>query len=344
MNYQDKVVFTFCAYLKNGYGSISFKSLFEGEHRPLDPFKYLKDNFSSELDNVEVFFNKLVENKIGYICYWEDNYPKKLQQLLNPPIIIFYKGDISLLKKGVMGIIGTRKHTDLGGANAASFTKELVRQYVIASGLAFGIDSIANKISLEIPGKSIAVVPGSLIKPHPHQNQWIYNKILDSGGLAISEFPFTTAIAKGSFVLRNRILAGIVDSLLVIESSEDGGSIITAKIAHSIETSIYAIPGNIDWKDYEGTNNLIKREMARLVTSPVDILKQENKIIISDPKFIPTTEEALVLHCIKTNGDLEAVCNKLDGKISFEMICDIMLNLEMNGIITRNISGTYRVI
>ena len=147
MNYQDKVKFTFCAYLKEGFGCQTFHKLFKESKSEDEFFLYLKHNFQSELPKLQEFLEKLDKYNIKYICYWEETYPEKLKQLVNPPIILFYIGNISLLKEDVMGIIGTRKPSDLGIKNALYFSKELVKHFVIASGLAFGVDIIANKVS-----------------------------------------------------------------------------------------------------------------------------------------------------------------------------------------------------
>jgi len=343
MTNEEKILYTICAYLRPNFGPMKFKDVINS-NKIKDPFAYLKDNFNPELALAFKFLEKLKANAIGLKCVWEEEYPKRLKLLPNAPIIIFYKGNIEIASQEIISIVGTRKCTPMGIKYAKEFTEELSKYSVICSGLAFGIDSIAGLISTKRESKSIAVLPGSLINPTPRSNKYIFNKIVDSGGLVLSEYPFTEDFTKGAYIARNRIIAGVAQTILLIESPLDGGSLTTCRIGHSNNTDVYTIPANIDLVTFQGNNFLLKTLVAKAVTTPFDIINWGSKeLMLSNIEISLNSEEKEVVDIIRTYDDYDSICLALKGKISFDRIYDIILNLEMGGIITRNYSGRYSI-
>jgi len=343
MTNQEMIILTFCAYLTKGCGSVSFKKLLD-KYTKDDLFTYLKGIYSSKISEASDLILRLRNHEIGYCCIWQDIYPRSLFNSYAPPIVIFYKGDISIASEEIVSIVGTRNCSDLGRKYAKNFTKVLSQYFVIASGMAFGIDAIVNKTSADCKGKSIAVLPGSLLEPYPSGNRYVFDGILRSGGLVISEYPFNADYNAGSFISRNRIIAGLASNIILIESPSKGGSLSTCSIGFSNSCHVYAIPANIDLRSFEGNNNLIKSQIAQIITSPYDIVNSKDKLIVQTKTYSLSYDENLILDVIKINSNFDSICLSLKGKITFDKVYDIMLSLEMNGIIARNISGKYSLI
>lgn len=343
MTHQEKLLLTICGYLSEDLTLKSSKDLLE-KLKVDNYLLYLKDNFSNKLSEAEKLLLKINRDSIGAVCIWEDFYPENLRSLPNPPSIIFYKGNPELLKNKILAVIGTRKASSMGISYAKTFTKELVSYFTIASGMAYGIDSAASNTSVDLGYGGVVVLPGSLINPYPVSNRYLFNKILNNNGLVISEHPYLDPLYKSSFIIRNRIIAGISDSILMIESPSKGGSLTTCKIGIDNNRHIYTLPANISLVSFEGNNNLIKYGIASLVTSPGDLLDLRDRKLYFNKTRNFSYEEKLVLDAIKDNSQFDTIYISLKDKLEFNKVYDIMLNLEMNGIIAKELTGLYRVI
>ncbi len=211
---------------------------------------------------------------IKYISQHDEIYPKSLLKLSNPPIGLFAKGEITLLKEElIVAVVGSRKMTSYGNQVSQLFVEELVRAgAVIISGLAMGIDAAAHSAALESNGKTIAVLGNGVNVPYPQENFSLYEKILSSNNLIISEYPPDISPTKGSFPARNRIIAALSRAVLIPEAVKDSGSLITATNAIELGIPIFAVPGQITSQQSQGTSYLIQNG-AKLVIEPEDILK-----------------------------------------------------------------------
>ena len=199
-------------------------------------------------------------------------YPNKLKLIYDPPELLYCLGDIRLLNEPSIAIVGTRNASNYGKRIAYNLSQELSKRGVtIISGLASGIDSYAHEGAFKNVGKTIAVLGSGIDIIYPKENEDLYKSIIKNGGLIVSEFPLGTKPEKDNFPKRNRIISGLSDGVVVVEAKKKSGALITADLALEQGRSVFAVPGNIDSQNSEGTNNLIK-EGAVPVTSYLDIL------------------------------------------------------------------------
>jgi len=202
-------------------------------------------------------------------------YPKKLKRLADSPRQLFMDGDCGLLNSPtpVLAVVGSRKTSAYGQVVTKQLVKEIAaRGVIIVSGLAFGVDSLAHKATLEVGAKTIAVLPGGLDNIYPRNHIGLARQIVEKGGLLISEFPPKTDIFKHNFIARNRIIAGLADGILITEAAIKSGSLHTANFGLEIGLDIFAVPGPITNINSAGCNNLIKSG-ARPVTEASDVLE-----------------------------------------------------------------------
>lgn len=212
----------------------------------------------------------------------DEKYPQRLLGTKNFPTEIYAIGNIELLNaKYTVGIVGARKCTDYGRRVSNEFAKKLSEKGIcIISGMATGIDGIAHNAAIEENGKTVAVLGSGLNHIYPPENEWLFYKILEKGGCIISEYPPETEPDNKNFPVRNRIISGLSDAVLVVEATHRSGSTITAKYAKNERKVIYAIPNNIYCTTGIGTNRLIQ-DGAILVTKPIQIIDKVKKIEIS---------------------------------------------------------------
>lgn len=230
-------------------------------------------NYNKNLKEAEEILKYCLENNINIIKYTDFQYSNRLKNIYDYPILLYAKGNVSLLNsKCIVSIVGTRKCSEYGKYITEKFSFLLSQNgYTIASGMANGVDSYAHKASIKVEGKTIAVLGSGVDYIYPKENRSLYMKILESNGLIISEYSPKTKPIPQFFPMRNRIISGISDKILITEAGKKSGSIITANIAIEQGKDVYAIPGNITNKYSEGTNELLK-DGAILVTSIEDII------------------------------------------------------------------------
>ncbi len=211
---------------------------------------------------------------------------KQLQIIENSPKEIFYKGNIDLLNKGIIAVVGSRKPSKYAKNMCNIFVKKLIENgFVIASGLAVGIDGLAHTTCIENGGKTIAVLAGGIDEIYPEENVQLAQSILETEGLIISEENFDTETNNKNFPIRNRIISGISMAVLVIESAYRSGSNITARYAKKQNKKLFAIPYNIGTKGIGGMRRLLELN-AKLVYDPEQMINEigniENKVKIDN--------------------------------------------------------------
>lgn len=200
-------------------------------------------------------------------------YPQKLRNIKNAPKRLYYKGNLELLNEDSISIIGSRRMSDYGEKVARKFAKELaLRDIVVVSGMAIGIDRVAHEETLNYGGKTIAVLGSGFNRVFPKENIDIYHRIIENRGLVISEYEANVEPCSKNFPARNRIVSGLSKGVLVVEAAHRSGTSITAKIAKEQGRNVYAIPGRIDLKQGTGVNRLICNG-AKMVVSVNDILE-----------------------------------------------------------------------
>lgn len=200
-------------------------------------------------------------------------FPEPLKHIPNPPKQLYARGVLDLLKTPCFALVGTRANTPSGKRNAIHFTRGLVSYgLTTVSGLAFGIDAIVHEATLDHGGKTIAVLGCGIDRIYPSYHENLANRILQEGGLILSEYPPDTITFPSNFALRNRIISGISLGVLIIEAPEGSGALITARHAFDQNRDVFALPGSLDNENMEGNNKLIASDMARLVRTPEEIM------------------------------------------------------------------------
>jgi DNA processing protein len=240
-----------------------------------------KFDFSSIQTKVDEQLKLIEKLNVNVVSFWDDNYPNKLKNIFYPPIFLFTKGDISLLKSNSIAVIGTRTPTKYGKESAQYFATNLVKAgLVVTSGLAYGIDTIAHTSTLSEKGKTISVFGTGINIIYPKENSKLVDSILENG-LIVSEYLMNIGPVAQNFPARNRIISGLSIGILLVESGSKGGGMITAKFALDEGKFVFAVPGNINSSKSKGTNLLIKNSEAKLVQSIDDILDDLNIYSVS---------------------------------------------------------------
>lgn len=234
-------------------------------------------------EKIKKFQEYINKNNIGYITINSKEYPEKLNHLNDPPYVIFYKGNLELLKGELIAVIGARKYSGYGAQVTKVISKELSENnFTVVSGLAAGIDSIAQRSAIDYPGKTIGVLGCGIDIIYPKSNRLLYEDILKNHGLIISEFLPNTPPMAYNFPRRNRIISGISKKLIIIEATDKSGSLITVNYALELGMDVMAVPGPVFNGNSEGCNKLI-RDGAKPFTEMVDlydflsIIKENNK-------------------------------------------------------------------
>lgn len=219
------------------------------------------------------------------LYYNNSDYPKILRECNDAPSLLYAIGNVDFNHNFVLSIVGTRKPDDNAAIYIDKFVADL-RQYrndiVIVSGLALGVDTIAHKTAIKYGFKTVAVMGTGLDHIYPSENTDLANRIVSSGGAILTEYEYGHQISPDNFPQRNRIVAGLCDALLVVQSPVRGGSLITAKYANSYNRDVFAFPGRPDDELFLGCNYLIRNNMAALITSAEDIawyLRWERKVL-----------------------------------------------------------------
>lgn len=274
----------------------------------------------------------------------DEIYPESLKNIYNPPKKIYYKGNLNLLKESKMiGIVGTRNNSSYGNLCCEKIVKDLIEEdVVIISGFARGIDSIAHKTCIENNGKTIAVVASGLDIVYPSSNLNLWKK-MEEKGLILSEYEFGTKPFRANFPQRNRIIAGLSKGVIVVESKEKGGSLVTANIALDEGRDVYAVPGEIFSDNSKGCNNLIRDSKAKLLNSAKEILEDYNwlktKEIFVEENTNFTEIQSKILNCLVHEKTLDKIVQELN--MSTSMLLYEIMELEIQGYIKSLAGGKY---
>lgn len=238
--------------------------------------KVLKDKYYTyaKLNINQIKYN-LYKQNINYVTIVDNGYPNKLENIFMPPLVLFYQGNLKFSNQLSLAVIGSRKCTEYGKKVVKMIVKDLVaNNFVIISGLAYGIDTFSHKECIENNGKTISVLGSGLSNIYPNSNLEL-SQIIAKNHLLISEYPPHVKASKTHFPFRNRIVSGLSNGVLVIEAKEKSGTLITCDYALDQGKDILVIPNDIFEKNGVGCNNLIKQG-AKLVTNIKDVLENFN--------------------------------------------------------------------
>ena len=312
----------------------------------------LANNISSQgvLARAENELNFIIKNKIKAISYLDKNYPYRLKQCNDSPVVLFVKGEVEANPKHSISIVGTRKSTEYGKNLCEKLIEDLIsKNYnpVIVSGLAYGTDVTAHKLALKYNLKTIGVLAHGLDTLYPSQHAEVARKMIDSGGSLVTEFLSETKMDRKYFLQRNRIVAGFSDAIVVIESAAKGGSLTTAEIANSYSREVCTYPARVGDKMSEGCNYLIKKHKAALIENANDLIERLNWDIEEkkESKFIQPTifnnlnkEEQKILEVIREAKEISLDLISLRSEISIDKAASLLLNLEFTGYV-KNLPG-----
>lgn len=283
------------------------------------------------------FINK---HNIQPLFITDEAYPQKLKNCPDAPVLLYYKGNIDLNKRKLVAIVGTRKNTDYG----LRATEELVeglraQDAVIVSGLAFGIDIIAHRKAVQLGMATIGVMAHGMDMIYPSQHKHISREMAVNGGL-LTEYPSGTDPDRFNFPMRNRIVAGMCDVTVVVETEQKGGAMITAKLAAGYNREVAAFPGRSTDKKSDGCNYLLRTQIAQLITGSEDLLEMMNWQNEERPKvsqsrlFPPLTDTETVVAAVLDRSDgihIDEICRKTG--MASTALSSLLLGMELNGFV-----------
>jgi DNA processing protein len=302
---------------------------------------------------------KRVAEAGGFLLTREDKaYPERLLEIYDPPAVLWIRGDATVLARPGIAVVGTRQPSPYGLGMAEMLSRDLAnRRLTILSGMARGVDSAAHKGALDAGGKTVAVWGTGIDVVYPKENKRLAERIVESGGTIVSEYPLGTFPAPQNFPIRNRILSGMSVGVLVVEAGEYSGTRITARCAMEQNRDVYAVPGNVTSKNAWGPNTLIKQG-AKLTATwedvwedlPSDVkLKLENEMqaggqiesqqggaasLFNDHEDTPLPEyERLVLDCLRRDESmqLDELIEGLETRLGSAEIFTALFELELRG-------------
>lgn len=281
----------------------------------------------------------------------DENYPQRLLNCYDAPTLLYYRGNANLNHTKIISIIGTRNNTDYGKQITEKLVEELqAYNVIIVSGLAFGIDAIAHKAAVHNNTTTVAVLAHGLDSIYPAQHKSLAKDILLNGGL-LTEFPQNTKPDRFNFPQRNRIVAGMADATIVIETAAKGGSMITAELAYNYNRDLFAIPGKITDAKSSGCLKLIQQNKAVLLTNTEQLVEemgwQQRKKATKKQRelFIELSpEEKLIVDILKEKETVHIDELYLKTGLSSSSVAGAMLSLELQNIVASLPGKVYRLL
>ena len=313
----------------DGVGSIIISDLFEKRHliEAEEELKFIKDN------------------KIGYHYFTDDNYPERLKHCIDGPILLFQTGNINLKEQHIISIVGARKITTHGIAVCEKLVEALSPfNPIIVSGFAYGTDITAQKAAIKNNLQTIGCLAHGHNQIYPKVHKKYVAEVEKHGGF-FTDFWSTATFDRNNFLKRNRIIAGVSEATIVIESAEKGGSLVTADIANSYNREVFAVPGRTTDSQSVGCNNLIKYQKAHLLSKPEDVpyilnwdvggsTGSATKTLVQKKLFVELdTDEKVIYNFLKDSGKEQLDIIALRCEMPTFRIATILLNMELKGVI-----------
>lgn len=292
------------------------------------------------------------KNGIGIHFYTDKNYPRRLKPCVDAPVVLYSKGEMNLNEQRVVSIVGTRNATDYGKQVCEQLIEGFAgRQYpvLVVSGLAYGIDVQAHKSALKFNVSTVGVVAHGLDKLYPSLHADTARKMQENGG-TVSDFPSETKIDPANFIRRNRIIAGLADATIVVESAVKGGALITADIASSYNRDVFAFPGRAGDTYSKGCNKLIRLNGADLIEGIDDLEffmgweNQPKEKVIQASLFLDLSpEEEKVVELL--HKEKEMFIDQISGELKMpgSKISALLLNMEFKNLLMALPGKMYRL-
>ena len=305
-------------------------------------------NFQSSEDEI-AFIEKY---KITPLFITDKNYPLRLLNCYDSPALLYYRGNADLNTSKIIAVVGTRNNSDYGKTVCEKIMEDLASENIlVVSGLAFGIDTIAHKAALKNNLQTIAVLAHGLDRIYPAQNKTLAKQMIEHGGL-LTEFISHTNPDKQNFPKRNRIVAGISDAVIIMETGKKGGSLITAELGNNYNKDVFAIPGRVNDSKSEGCNYLIKNNKAALINGADDLLEMMNWKPVDKPAvkkqrelFIELTpDEKIVVAILQQQEAVHIDEMYFKSGLSSSAVAAALLMLEMQGVVASMPGKLYKLI
>ena len=326
----------------------------DASERLIDALRHCDD--AMKRAEIELQFD--LDHNILPLTLNDDHYPVRLRECDDAPLVLFYRGSAALNRRHVINIVGTRRCTSYGKDLVRRFVADL-KQYdkelLIVSGLAYGIDIAAHRESLANGIDTVGVLAHGLDELYPTAHRDTAKEMVAHGGV-LTEYMTQTMIDKRNFVQRNRIVAGMSDACVVVESAAKGGALITANISHSYGRDVFAFPGAIGASSSEGCNNLIRDNKASLITSADDFInamgwedsrgargkEQGTRELSLFPEL--SAEEQSIVTVLRQTNDLQLNLISVKTNIPIGRLTAILFELEMKGVVKPLAGGVYHCI
>lgn len=342
----------------------SFSSIIEHRNNIMDIAGNCPQRIISSLKNISKIQERVMaeaeyaeEHGIKIITINDEDYPQRLKECEDAPIVMFFKGNANLNAKRVINIVGTRHATVYADdciRNLVGRIKELCPEILIVSGLAYGVDIMAHRHSLENDIPTVGVLAHGLDNLYPPRHRETANRMVECGGLLTEHFTHTNA-DKVNFVKRNRIVAGMSDATILVESAAHGGGLITCSLALSYNRDVFAFPGRVGDPYSEGCNNLIKSNGAQLITSADDMVKamgweddaklaSAHKQGIERSLFPELNGDEKTITEFLNEGDMQLNVLAAKTGLPISKISATLFSLEMKGIVKALAGGIYHLI
>jgi len=321
-------------------------AIFNSKSSQLASIEGIGSALISKLKNKSIFakaeaeLKYILNNGINVSCFQDKTYPERLKHCIDGPLLLFSTGNIDFNNRKIISIVGTRKITPYG----AEFCKSLISELaplnpIIVSGFAYGVDIVAHQAAIENDLQTIGIVAHGLDQIYPSSHKKYVSKIEQNGGF-MTEFWSGTNPEKENFVKRNRIVAGISEATIVIESAIKGGSLITANLANDYNRDVFAVPGRTSDKFSLGCNNLIKTQKANLLTSAADLVYilnwdiENNSRSVQKKLFITldNDEQKIYDYLLKSGKEILDII-ALECDFPIYKISGILLNMELKGVV-----------
>jgi len=351
--------------LLNGIGPIKAKSLLGAYNSPEELFRESLNGIQKKtgirrsvvqglqrekaLRKADEVIEHLQKNNIHVLLFDDQQYPHRLRNCPDAPLILYFKGNSTLNSKRMVSIVGTRTATSYGKRICSDLIASLHNSDVtIVSGLALGIDACAHKLALEHSIPTIGVLGHGLDRIYPQQHRSLAGKMISNGGL-LTEFIPGTDPDRENFPKRNRIVAGLCDATIVIESKQRGGSLITAMLANDYNRDVFAYPGNIYTESSLGCNQLIADQKAHLVQQPEDFLRlmgwnQQAKPQPAQKKLFEnlSKDQLSIVHALPPDKAMQIDVLAIQTSMPITKLNTALFHLEVKGLV-RSLPGNMYV-
>jgi DNA processing protein len=323
------------------------EAVFRENKNALRQISGIHENVINGIDSKEVMTRAeeemmfIEKNGIKPLFYLDKDYPKRLQHCHDSPMMLYYKGNADLNAEKTVGIVGTRNITDYGRYVVEKLIEDLATDNVmIISGLAYGVDAAAHRAALKYDLATVGVLGHGMQTIYPAENRKLSTSMIEKGGI-LTEFVSGTKPDRENFPQRNRIVAGMVDCLVVIESALKGGAMITAEIANSYDREVFAMPGRVGDIYSEGCNQLIKTNKANLLVNAADIRyvmrwDVDTKVVAKQMRLFRdfSEDEKKVMDVFAENNVVHIDDIIIGTDLSPSKIASILLSLEFDGVLT----------